>query len=329
MTLRLVLFLSLLAAAVAGCGGGGSGSGTSGVTPIPTSSNRSGLEVLTLGDDLVVGIGTSSCGVTLPSSACPSNAANPGSLQSVAPNGWSQLFGSSLNLPRYQPLGFVALGVTGALSGDAPLKEGVTGDLIVNPGQFPALSQLISSARSRNIKLLIVFESGINDVLDAFYSDQCRATGGSPSGGGSASLAAPCTASNTSLADTAGNVRNGSYYHGYLSLLANLVNLAGGPPEGTLIVGVPDVGSIPFFAGQTSATQRAALTADSQLANSALRAAIADSGLHNVTFADWFAYNQQNPQNYTSSYYAADFFHLSDLGHRTLASFVESVFPGV
>jgi len=312
--MRVVVMTLMLLAAVAGCGGGSSSSG-GGPQPVPTSSARSGLEYLAFGDDLIVGIGSSSCGVTLPSTPCPSTPANPGSLQSVAPNGWAQ------------PFIFAGLGVSQALSGGAPLSESA-GDVLNNAGQFPQFTGLASSARSRNIKLFVVFESGINDVLDAFYSDQCRAGGKTPAGGGNATLASPCPASNTSLADSGGNVRNGTFYGAYRSMLANLANLSGGPPEGVLVVGVPDVGRIPFFA-QATATQRAALTADSQLANTALQDAVGDSGLKSVTFADWFGYNMQNPQNYTNAYYASDFFHLSDLGHRTLATFVESVFPGV
>ena len=319
----LILFVMLAAAGiVSGCKS--SSPGTSGPRPIPTSSNRAGLYFLAFGDDFTVGIGTIFCG-NVNSGPCSTTPTQPGVGVATNPTGWAQRLAGFLTLPRYQPFTYVGLGVYGALSGSAPLPEGSGGDVQANNGQMGSLTTLATTARSANIRLLIIVQSGINDVLDAFYSAQCVANGGKVVGGGNASLSQPCTASNTSLADGSGNVRNSTLYNAFRSMLGNINNIAGSPPEATLIVGVPDVGAIPAFA-QFSAAQRLTLTADSKLANSAISAALADSPLKTVAFVDWFAYYALNPQYYTAPYFASDLFHLNDQGYAVLEGLVQRTF---
>ena len=322
---RLLIAFFLIAAVgiAAGCKNNTS-SGSSGPTPIPTSSNRAGLTYLAYGDDFTVGLGTVFCGV-VNAGPCSTSPTQPGVSSSVNPTGWAQRFGSYLTLPRWQPATFAGLGVNGALTGGAPLPEGPGGDINANSGQLASLSTTVQAVRSNNIKTLITIESGINDVLDAFYSAQCLSSGGKLVGGGGATISNPCTASNTQLADVNGNVRNGTLYKTYLSILSNIHNLAGGEPEATILVGVPDLGQFPaFFA--LSAVQRTQLTNDSKLANAAINAAVADSPLKAVAFADWFAYYAQNPQYYTTFYFASDLFHLNDQGYAVLEPLIQQTF---
>jgi lysophospholipase L1-like esterase len=321
----LVLF-SLIAAVgvVAGCKG--SSSGTSGPTPIPTSSIRAGLTVLAFGDDFTVGIGTQFCGTSF-SGPCTTSPAAPGATQAVNPSGWPQRLAGYLGtFPRWQPFAFVGLGVNGALTGDAPLKEGAGGDVLTNSGQFGSLTSLVSVPRSQNIKLLVTIQSGINDVFDAFYTAQCIANGGTPAGGGGATLAAPCTASGTTLADSGGNVRNGTLYKALSTMLADLNAIAGGPPEAALVVGVPDVGKLPYSVANFSASQQAVLSADSQLANQAIQDAIADAADKAVGYVDWYGYFAANAQYYTAAYYAPDQLHLDDQGYAVLETLVQQTF---
>lgn len=321
---RAVLGLALLAAVAtgaAGCKNTGT-SASSGPSPIPTSSFRAGLEYIAFGDDLTVGIGSSYCGANLATTPCQTSAAFAGVPVSTNPTGWTQSFAQYLNLPRYQPFTFVPLGVTGALSGSAPLPE-AQGDVQTNSSQMGSLVTVVSAARAANLQILISLQSGINDVMDKFYSDQCRATGGTPRGGGNATLANPCTASNTVIADAGGNPRGGTLYSAYRSMISNMAGLAGGPPEAILIVGVPDVGQLPAFANYTAA-QRAALSTHSVNANLAIQDAIADSSIAgNIGFVHWYAYLQANPQYYATPYFSADLFHPNDAGYAALKALVQ------
>lgn len=321
---RAVLSLALLAAVAigaAGCKNTVSGA-SAGPSPIPTSSFRAGLEYLAFGDDQTVGIGSSYCGANLATTPCQTSSTFAGVPIGTNPTGWAQVLAQYLNLPRYQPFTFVPLGVTGALSGSAPLPE-AQGDLQTNSSQMAGVVTLVSAARASNLQVLITVQSGINDVLDKFYSDQCRATGGTPRGGGNASLANPCTASNTVIADASGNPRGGTLYNAYRSMISNLATLAGGPPEATVIIGVPDVGQLPAFVSFTAA-QRAALSLHSVNANLAIQDAIADSSISgNIAFVKWYAYLAANPQYYTTPYFSADLFHPSDAGYAVLEAQVQ------
>lgn len=322
--LLLFLFLGMVAVG-AGCGGNSSAS--SSPTPIPTQSNRAGVTVLAYGDDFTVGIGTSTCGTALYGPPCSTSPSNPGIAAASNPQGWSQMLaGYIAATPRWQPSSYVPLGVAGALSGDAPKPEGPGGDLLTNTGQFTELSALATTVRSTNIKMLVVIQAGINDTLDAFYSAQCTGTGGTVVGGGGATYAAPCTASGTTLAP-GGNARNGTLYAAYSTMLADLNALAGGAPEATLIVGVPNLGAFPFCIAQfgAGAPQCATLTTDAQNANTAIQDAIADAADKQVAFADWYTFFQTNPSYYSAGYFASDNFHLNNQGYAVLAPFVEQV----
>lgn len=320
----LLLFLIFATVGVAaGCKG--SGSSSNNPTPFPTQSSRGGGDEVAFGDDFTVGIGTSFCGISL-SGPCATSPTSAGVTPGINPTGWAQRFSGALNLPKYAPSASIILGVSGALSGDAPKPEGFGGDLLSNTAQFGDLTNLTTSIRSNNIRMIVLVQSGINDVFDAYYSALCVSTGGTVTGGGSATQSAPCTASGTTLADSSNNVRNGTLYTAFQSMLANLNKLTGGAPEATLIVGVPDVGSLPYSVANFSSSQRATLTADSQLANQAMQAAIADATDKAVAYVDWYDFFAANPQYYTTNYYASDLLHLNDQGYAALEGLVFSTF---
>lgn len=317
----LLLFLLVATVGIAaGCKG--ASSGTTSPTPIPTQSNRAGVDVVAEGDDFTVGLGTTTCGVPpgVPT-ACLSSPSNPGVGTSVNPQGWSQMFAAYVaRTPRWEPSTSAILGVSFALTGDAPLPEGPGGDLLTNSGQIPQLAGFVTSIRSTNIKTLIVIQSGINDVLDAFYSTTCTTGGGTLVGGGGATYAAPCTASGTTLAP-GGNPRSGTLYAAYSAILADVNGFTGGVPEGVLIVGVPNLGKFPFCITQFGAgsPQCTALTTDAQQANTAITDAIADAADKQVAFADWYTFLESNPTYYGATYFASDGFHLDNGGYVVLA----------
>jgi lysophospholipase L1-like esterase len=324
--MRTWLSLFLIFAVVgiaAGCKGG---SGSSGPTPVPTRSARGGANEVALGDDFTVGLGTQFCGLSL-TGPCATSPTSPGVTPATNPTGWSQRFSGDLSLPIYAPSGSVILGVTGALTGDAPLPESSSGDVLSNNAQFAAIKTLTTNIRANNIRMIVILQSGINDVFDAYYTALCTGTGGTPVGGGGATQTNPCTASGTTLADNSGNVRNGTLYKAFSTMLTNLNALVGGAPEATMIVGVPDVGSLPYSVANFTSAQRSALTADSQLANQAMQDAIADSANPTkVAYVDWFDYFASNPQYYTTTYYASDLFHMNDQGYGVLAAFIFQTF---
>jgi len=317
----LLLFLLFATVGIAaGCKA--SSSGTSSPTPIPTQSSRAGVDVVGLGDDFTVGLGTTTCGVPPGiATACNTSPSDPGVGTSVNPQGWAQMFDAYVaSTPRWEPSTFVGLGVNFALSGDAPKPEGPGGDLLTNSSQVPQLSGFVRTIRSTNIKTLIVIQSGVNDVLDAFYSDTCTGGGGTLVGGGGATYAAPCTASGTTLAP-GGNARNGTLYAAYSTMLATMTTFAGGEPEGVLIVGVPNLGRFPFCITQFGggSAQCTALTNDAQLANTAIQDAIADAADKQVAFADWYTFLETNPTYYGATYFATDGLHLDNGGNVVLA----------
>ena len=321
-TWLLLFLMCATAGVVAGCRNGSSAS--SSPTPIPTQSSRAGVDTLAFGDDFIVGIGTTSCGAP-PSiaSGCNTTPAVPGVQTNINPQGWAQVLGGYIaSNPRWQPAGFVGLGVTGALTGDAPSPESSAGDVLKNSGQFADLSNLAQLVRANNIKMLVLIQSGINDTFDAFYTQQCISGAGTVVGGGGASIGSPCTASGTTLAP-GGNPRSGTLYAAYSTMLANLNALAGGPPEATLIVGVPNLGQFPWCVANLTAAQCTALTTDAQQANSAIQDAIADAADKQVAFADWYAYFNSNPSYYTTAYYASDLLHLNNSGNAVLEQLVQ------
>jgi hypothetical protein len=320
----LLLFLIFATVGIAaGCKG--SGSSSSGPTPFPTQSARGGADEVAYGDDFTVGIGTSFCGTVL-AGTCNTTPSAAGVSAAVNPTGWAQRFSGALNLPRYSPSGSIVLGVSGALTGDAPLPEGFGGDVLSNSDQFADVKTLTANIRSNNIRMIVVIQSGINDVFDSYYTALCVSNGGTPAGGGAATQSSPCTASGTVLADSSNNVRNGTLYKAYSTMLANLNVLTGGAPEAALIVGVPNIGLLPYSVANFSVSARATLTSDSQLANQAMQAAIADATDKNVFYVDWYDYFAANPQYYTTNYYASDLFHLNDQGYAVLESLIFSSF---
>ncbi len=284
------------------------------------------MDEVAFGDDFTVGIGTSFCGVSFSSGPCQTSPTLSGVSAGVNPTGWAQRFAGALVIPKYAPTASLILGVSGALTGDAPKPEGFGGDVLSNSAQFAEITPLTTNIRANNIRMLVIIQSGINDVFDAYYSALCVANGGTVTGGGSATQSAPCTASGTMLADSSNNVRNGTLYSAFRSMLANLNGLTGGAPEGTLIVGVPDVGSLPYSVANFTSSQRATLTADSQLANQAMQAAIADATDKAVAYVDWYDFFAANPQYYTTNYYASDLLHLNDQGYAALEGLVFSTF---
>ena len=317
----LLLFLLFASVGIAaGCKAGSSGTTTP--TPIPTQSNRAGVDVLALGDDFIVGLGTTTCGVPPGvASSCNTSPSDPGVNASVNPQGWAQMFGGYVaSTPRWQPSGFTGLGVNFALTGDAPKPEGPGGDLLTNSSQVPQLAGFVTTIRSTNIKTLIVIQSGINDVLDAFYSATCTGGGGTVVGGGGATYAAPCTASGTTLAP-GGNARNGTLYAAYSAILADMTTFAGGEPEGVLVVGVPNLGRFPFCItefGSSASAQCTALTTDAQLADTAIQDAIADAADKQIAYVDWYTFLETNPTYYGATYFATDGLHLDNGGNTVL-----------
>ena len=305
-----------LAAVLSACGGGGGGNIIAPATPTPAPP-RSGITMLALGDDGIVAIGSLVCGTG--ATPCPSTTSAPGTpltLGSNTPvNGFAQIFGRSLALSHSsQAFFFAGLGVRAALTGTAPLPEaGSSGDVVANVDQLPSVPGAVSGAVSRNNLSVILVSSGINDVLDAYESASCKSGGGTLTGGGNATFAAPCTASGTTLADAGGNVRAGTLYFAYRAILSAVKAAA---PDAAVVVGVPDVGSFPAYATASSAV-RSALSADSQQVNSVLAAALADVAPTNtlsLSLTDSAGTALfGNPANF------ADGFHLNDTGYSQLA----------
>ena len=325
MKLRSLAALAVLslAAVLAACGGGGSGNIIARATPTPAPP-KSGITMLALGDDGIVASGSSVCGTG--ATLCPSTTSAPGTpltlASNVPVNGFVQIFGRSLALSHSsQTFLFAGLGVRGALTGNAPLPEAsASGDVVANTDQLPSLPGAVSGAVSRNNLVVILVSSGINDVLDAYESASCKSGGGTLTGGGNASFAAPCTASGTTLADAGGNVRAGTLYLAYRAILSAVKTAA---PDAALVVGVPDVGSFPAYATAPSAV-RSALSADSQQANAALAAALADVAPTNtlrLSLADSAGTALfSDPANF------ADGFHLNDTGYSQLAGTLGALF---
>jgi len=322
--MRTWFLLFVIVAAVGVAAGCSSGSGSTSPTPIPTQSSRAGDDVLAFGDDFTVGIGTTSCGLVF-GGECVTTPSDPGVSAAENPQGWAQsVAGYVASNPRWQPSTFVPLGVSGTFSGDAPKPEPY-GDMLVNAGQFGDLTTIATNVRSTNIGMLVLIESGINDTLDAFESQQCTSGGGTVtgySGGNYASFTTPssyCYASGTTLG------ASGTLNAAFTTMLSDLNGLAGGAPEATVIVGVPNLGAFPMCLAQYGAgsPQCTALTADAQQANAAIQAAIANAADKNVVFADWYTYFNSNPSYYSTTYFASDNFHLDNQGYGVLATFVE------
>jgi len=277
-----------------------------------------------LGDSTTVGIGTTVCGL-LPSATCPTSPTQAG-ISNPAPTtpangGYAQTFAVQL-AREFAPGSFTfdALGVSGALTGDAPLKESpYSGDLLANPAQIPALPQIAAPARQNNANLLVTLFVGSNDVLDAAALELCTAAGGTPTGGG-ATATNLCGSSGTTLWGTDGNIRSGSFYKGYRAVLNAIGSTS---PAELLVIGIPDLSRLPLYAS-ASTTQKALLALDSLTANVVIEAAMIDARIRNASFVDLYAYLAAHPGYYASSYYAADGFHPNDKGYAVLEAFLGS-----
>ncbi|MFN2460597.1 MAG: GDSL-type esterase/lipase family protein [Candidatus Velthaea sp.] len=312
---RLLVAAALVLAA-SGCGGGYR-TATVTATPAPAGTGGTGLVGTTyvaLGDDATVAIGSSACGLP-PSATCPTNTTTQAGTAriagNVAVNGYAQLLAAQLtNLHPAQPFFFVPLGVAGALTGGEPKPAPPPNqnDIVTNANQLAQLPGAVSSARGRSNRIVISLFAGINDVLDAFETQQCP--GGAVTGTGG-SLASPCGANGTTLAGSGNDPRTGSFYAGYRSLVAAIKAAA---PNAVVLVGIPDLSRVPAFTG-LSAAQLQQLSTDSSLANVALQDAAKDNAV-TFAFADLFALGAASPGTlYAPGAYAADHFHFSDAAY--------------
>jgi hypothetical protein len=311
---------ALLALAVAACGGGYGSSTTSApvATATPSGPAATGTIFIALGDDATVGIGTIACGVTIPSTNCPSGPASGAgtgrtSTAGVAVNGYAQQLATGMNnLHSTQTFSFVPLGVTGALVGNEPVPASPQNDIIANVTQAQQIPGVVSAARAQLARVAISVFAGINDVADAYFTQQC---GGATTGAGG-SIATPCGASGTTLPASTTSPRTGSLYAGYLNLFKSIAATA---PDAVLIVGVPDLSTFPRFKAALTAAQLNTLSADTGLANAAMQAAASDAGLKfaltNIVQA---AINSPGTFNAGTSF-SSDQFHYTDPGYAAIA----------
>lgn len=320
---RLLLGLGTctLAAAIAACGGGGGGTAAPAPAPSPSAS-AAGTTFIALGDDATVAIGSSACGI-LPTTNCPSSATSAGTpltVNGAAVNGYAQVFAQHLNaLHPAQPFFPLILGVTGALAGSVPVASPApANDLVDNAAQLPVLPGAASSATARGDRLVIGLFAGINDVLDAYYTQQC---GGTLTGTG-ATNAAPCGAHGTTLPASSASPRTGTLYNAYRVVFTSIKSAA---PSATLVVGLPDLTKFPAFAGALSAGQLATLSSAVQLANAALKAAADDSTLK-YAYVDLYGTGIIQPGFYGATGFAPDGFHFSDSGYARIEGLAEQAF---
>jgi len=310
--------LLVLALLVAACGGGGSGPTTTTVVATGTTAPVfTGTTYIALGDDATVAIGSGGCGIAIPSVNCPTNTVSTaGSLRTningIAVNGYAQLLAIQINtLHSTQPFFFIPLGVTGALVGSEPVPAApIPNDIVTNADQVAQLPSAISSARARTNRVVISVFAGINDVADAYFTQQCTAT---PNGTG-ASVQNPCGASGTTL-PVGGNPKTGSLYNGYLNLFSAVVSSA---PDAVLVIGVPDLSQFPLFSASLTTAQKNTLSADSALANTALQAAATAAGLK-FAFTDLVQAGLAQPTSfYATSAFSLDHFHYTEPGYAAV-----------
>lgn len=282
----------------------------------PGPSSASSTEYIALGDSLTVGMGTSACPplICLPATS-PTSAgiANPAPT-TPANGGYAQTFAVQLARARApSAFTFDALGVTDALTGDAPLPE-YSGDILTNPAQVPALPSIIAArAHGGKPKLLITLWIGSNDTIDATGTMQCLASGQKPTGGGLPEIL-PCGASGTTLAGPSGDVRQGSFYTGYKAVLTKIAALA---PDAFIAINLADLSRIPLSALASASTQ--ALQAQNAVtADAAIQAALADVNVPNEALLDIYKYFAANPQYYATTYFSSDGFHLNDKGYAII-----------
>lgn len=311
----------VLATFVVACGGGYGPTTTSSPVVVATATGAvafTGTTYIALGDDATAGIGSLGCGTVFPSVNCPSNSTTAGSALKtaggVAINGYSQLLTTQINnLHSAQPFFFIPLGVTGALAGSEPVPASSQNDIVTNASQLSQIPGAVSSARARTNRVAISVFAGINDVVDAYFTQQC----GAATTGAGATIANPCGASGTTLPATTALPRVGSLYNGYLNLFRAV---AANAPDAVLVIGVPDVSKFPVFVSALLPLQLSQLSTDSGLANAALQAAVADSGLR-FAFTDLVAAAVISPGSFTGpSAFSSDHFHYIDAGYAAIES---------
>jgi len=320
-----------LAAAFAACGGGGST--TSITTIIPGSPAPSptpaGTTFVALGDDAAVGIGTNVCGTTLPSTPCPSSATiggTPLTVNGVAVKGYAQTFAQHLSsLHSSQEFFPVIAGVTGSLVGAVPVSSPTpANDELDNASQIGSLPGIASGAAGRTDRLTISFFAGINDVVDAYFSGACALSAGTLTGTGNPTNAAPCSAHGTTLPVSTAAPRSGSLYNAYSAVFTDLKSLK---PYALIVVTTPDLSRYPYFstnaATKLSASQSSTLSSDVQLANAALQAAAADSGLK-FALLDLYTAAANQPGFYSPLAFSSDGFHFSEPGYANVEGLMEA-----
>jgi hypothetical protein len=306
LRLAAPLVLVALAASLAACGGTASSLTTASASPSPAASGSYNTTYIAIGEDSTVGIGTTACGTTLPSTVCPSNTVSvTGTRQIVggaAVNGYSQLLATSLAaLHPAATFSFVPLGVTGALSGSAPVPGPSPNSIVLNADQLATLPATVAAATGLGNRTIVTFFAGVNDVVDAFATQQCT---GTLTGNNLSSPTATdyCDAHGTTLADSTGDARKGTLYSGYDAILS-AVKVAN--PTLLIVIGVPNVSTFPAFSGLSS-TQATQLSNDSTLADTALQDALTDVG-YNPLYVHLL-----NNSILTSTSFAADGYHLND-----------------
>lgn len=279
-------------------------------------TGRGAITYIALGDSLTAGWGSSLCGppATL-ATVCITSPTQAG-VQGNNTN-YSALIANSLN-PTHSKVTYVPLGVGGAMTGGAPLRENPgSGDVLTNPAQIPALPGFVNSARSGGGKVFVSLLIGPNDVTDALTTVQCLQAGGSPVGFGGPTTNPACMASGTSMSDASGNVLNGSFYRGYLAVL-NAIGATN--PDAVLVIGLPDASKTPRFTTQPAAVLGAIGTFVQQ-GNAAVKVAIANSNIASKAYYfDSFAAGVANPLLYSPQFFSADGYHPNDVGYGNLAS---------
>lgn len=269
--------------------------------------NGQGVTMIALGDSLTVGIGTNAC-----RGACVTGPARTGSGLEIP--GALQDVGNAM-LAAGARLTFVPLGVTGANSGSAPLREDPkAGDILTNKGQLPAFGAAVDAARARGDRIVVTLWTGGNDVFDAFYSAECAATGGRVVGASGGTL--PCASAGTTLTGPLGDVQSSTFYRGYLR---DVRAIAVAKPDLLIAMNVEDVSRLPnSLVFPESERQR--LARDVALANESIASALRDSTFGDAVLVDLAGYAAARPELFGAPYVSVDGVHPSERGYRALAA---------
>jgi lysophospholipase L1-like esterase len=305
-----------------------------GRVPAAPPAPAGGYAIVALGDDFTVGLGTTGCGTQTQSGApCATSPAQSGAPPTTAAGanaGMMQTFAATFAAAHAgRNVAFTALGVNGALTGKlVPAPQApLSGNLFANPAQLPQLAQTVAAAHARGETVLVLLESGVDDVLDAAYTRLCAGTvTGDASGTAPPTIDAPCSASGTTLSDAQGNVRNGILYAEYAALFAAIAQSG---PDALAYVTVWDLARVPAIAGNVTLAGVLGPQGGAQnaagLANAALDAAAAP--FKGAVRLDLYAFLAANPTYLTNAaYFAPDAFHFDDRGYAALAAFLYQQF---